>query len=333
MTAAHEGLDMNDELITELAEPFWLKDAMKQGEFFDVNGFARALLSASKPAAPTLKPRMLAQLRRFNECCEDSETDGHDVDKDDMHSLAELGAVRPAPGGRHYMTDFGHYLLASPAAPAQSVEPVATDDFNGSTDNLIRSIMALLEMDAAGVLKPQGIGGHARKLLSASAARLLQLPKHEPAPGEPRRLVAQAAVKDDEQTACDAAYAKQSGNRRTDENDFGAGWEYAVEWMQARAASPQPASPNPMLDKAERDISATQVAAQPVEQADFPYQRTFNAIAAATSMSSSNAISISVRAFQEAYNAGAQPVEQTRACGHNYINGQCTKCGCISARE
>lgn len=36
--------------MTELAEPFWLKDSMKQGEFFDVNGFARALL-ASKPAA------------------------------------------------------------------------------------------------------------------------------------------------------------------------------------------------------------------------------------------------------------------------------------------
>jgi hypothetical protein len=39
---------MTDEQITELAEPFWLKDAMKEGEFFDANGFARALLSANK---------------------------------------------------------------------------------------------------------------------------------------------------------------------------------------------------------------------------------------------------------------------------------------------
>jgi hypothetical protein len=69
---------------------------------------------------PTLKPRLLNQLRRFNECCEDSEADGHDVDKEDMHSLAEMGAVRPAPGGRHYMTDFGHYLLAATHAPAMA---------------------------------------------------------------------------------------------------------------------------------------------------------------------------------------------------------------------
>jgi hypothetical protein len=64
---------------------------------------------------PQIKPRLLNQLRRFNECCGDSEADGHDLDREDMHSLAELGAVRPAPGGRHYMTDFGHYLLAAPA--------------------------------------------------------------------------------------------------------------------------------------------------------------------------------------------------------------------------
>jgi hypothetical protein len=85
----------------------------------------RELLSASEPAGspaqsaeavaiPQVKPRLLNQLRRFNECCEDSEAGGHDVDREDMHSLAELGAVRPAPGGRHYMTDFGHYLLAAP---------------------------------------------------------------------------------------------------------------------------------------------------------------------------------------------------------------------------
>lgn len=51
-----EAVAMSDEQefnaqMTELAEPFWLKDSMKQGEFFDVNGFARALL-ASKPAVP-----------------------------------------------------------------------------------------------------------------------------------------------------------------------------------------------------------------------------------------------------------------------------------------
>jgi hypothetical protein len=54
-----------NEWICELAEPFWLKDAQKDGEFFDANGFARALLSASKPAAPKvqLTPREIAALK------------------------------------------------------------------------------------------------------------------------------------------------------------------------------------------------------------------------------------------------------------------------------
>jgi hypothetical protein len=265
-----------NEWVTELADPFWLKDARKDGEFFDANGFARALLSTSKPAAPLvttvwkdgtwkqwserdaicarddedwlleipaatsadtqdergsfeawfrverkraescmwrvnesdareiwqaaraspqatawrmmvgdwkeelvalhgphghiasgltteqakaiiaahggiearaattsevalpavvqaaavpqIKPRLLTQLRRFNECCEDSEAGGHGVDKEDMRSLAELGAVRPAPGGRHYMTDFGHYPLAAPSAVVLDDERAALRD-------------------------------------------------------------------------------------------------------------------------------------------------------------------------------------------------------------
>lgn len=47
-----------------------------------------------------------------------------------------------------------------------------TDTFNGDNARLIESINALLELDAAGSLVPHGIGGHARQLLSAAAARL-----------------------------------------------------------------------------------------------------------------------------------------------------------------
>ncbi len=46
------------------------------------------------------------------------------------------------------------------------------DDFNGDNAHLIRSIEALLEMNADGVLAPHGIGGHAAKLLEACALRL-----------------------------------------------------------------------------------------------------------------------------------------------------------------
>jgi hypothetical protein len=46
------------------------------------------------------------------------------------------------------------------------------DAFKGDNAALIRSIKALLELDASGVLRPHGIGGHARTLLEAAAARL-----------------------------------------------------------------------------------------------------------------------------------------------------------------
>ncbi|MBU9525024.1 hypothetical protein [Burkholderia multivorans] len=46
------------------------------------------------------------------------------------------------------------------------------DEFGGGNAALIRSIKALLELDASGVLRPHGIGGHARTLLEAAAARL-----------------------------------------------------------------------------------------------------------------------------------------------------------------
>lgn len=46
------------------------------------------------------------------------------------------------------------------------------DDFNGDDAHLVRSIVALIELDAKGVLVPHGIGGHARGLLSAAGVRL-----------------------------------------------------------------------------------------------------------------------------------------------------------------
>lgn len=58
-----------------------------------------------------------------------------------------------------------------------SVEPrndggVGPDTFGGDTALLRRSIEALLALDADGALMPHGIGGHARKLLTAAYHRL-----------------------------------------------------------------------------------------------------------------------------------------------------------------
>ena len=58
-----------------------------------------------------LLPDDLAALRRFAECCEDSCSGGHDVAKDRMARLCEIGAVESKGFGRHQITTFGGYVL------------------------------------------------------------------------------------------------------------------------------------------------------------------------------------------------------------------------------
>jgi hypothetical protein len=128
---------LSDEQILTVAKPYFrdghtADEAKLRGYCDSVREVITSYALGPAPAVwaeavPQIKPRLLNQLRRFNECCADSKSGGHDVDKEDMHSLAEMGAVRPAPGGRHFLTDFGQYLLAaSPAAPAQSAEREAS---------------------------------------------------------------------------------------------------------------------------------------------------------------------------------------------------------------
>ena len=72
------------------------------------------------------------------------------------------------------------YMRAAPAAPAleaPAAPPVPVDEFRGDTPSLVRNIVALLELDADGALVPHGVGGHARGLLSAAAARLAAAPQ------------------------------------------------------------------------------------------------------------------------------------------------------------
>lgn len=86
--------------------------------------FRLALVGASQPefvesqpnaalADGWLNPEDLAALERFNECAEDSEADGHDVPKERMKRLAELGAVQARGFGLHEITAFGSFVLGS----------------------------------------------------------------------------------------------------------------------------------------------------------------------------------------------------------------------------
>ena len=52
-----------------------------------------------------------SHLQRFFECCEDSDADGHDVPKDSMRRLCEIGCVRSIGFGRHVATSFGCHVM------------------------------------------------------------------------------------------------------------------------------------------------------------------------------------------------------------------------------
>lgn len=58
-----------------------------------------------------LLPDDLAALKRFAECCTDFDAGGHDVSKDRMTRLCEIGVVESKGFGRHQVTTFGGYVL------------------------------------------------------------------------------------------------------------------------------------------------------------------------------------------------------------------------------
>lgn len=53
----------------------------------------------------------MRRLRRFQEICEDSDADGHDLPKEAVRRLERAGALRSCGFGRHEVTAFGDYLL------------------------------------------------------------------------------------------------------------------------------------------------------------------------------------------------------------------------------
>jgi hypothetical protein len=78
-----------------------------------------------------LLPDDMAALKRFYECCCDFEAGGHDVPKDAMKRLTELGAVRSIGFGRHQTTAFGDYLLGELALPLDVTQPPADSQHKG----------------------------------------------------------------------------------------------------------------------------------------------------------------------------------------------------------
>ncbi|MYM92396.1 hypothetical protein [Duganella vulcania] len=58
-----------------------------------------------------LLPDDLAALKRFAECCEDRGSGEHNVPKERMARLCEIGVAESKGFGRHQITTFGGYVL------------------------------------------------------------------------------------------------------------------------------------------------------------------------------------------------------------------------------
>ncbi|MGC6230558.1 hypothetical protein VU677_07315 [Hafnia paralvei] len=65
----------------------------------------------------------IAALHRFVECCDDPESGGHDLEKEQVQRLEKVGALQRS-GRISYITDFGDYLIsATEPVNAQQNEP------------------------------------------------------------------------------------------------------------------------------------------------------------------------------------------------------------------
>lgn len=58
----------------------------------------------------------LKALKRFQECCEDPDSGGHDVPDEMMKRLSVIGLVRSIGFGRHTTTEYGEWVLALPSS-------------------------------------------------------------------------------------------------------------------------------------------------------------------------------------------------------------------------
>lgn len=74
------------------------------------------------PAQPVIQRELrsfvtdsdIAALHRFAECCDDPESGGHDLEKEQVQRLEKVGALQRS-GRISYITDFGDYLISATA--------------------------------------------------------------------------------------------------------------------------------------------------------------------------------------------------------------------------
>ncbi|MEG8840207.1 hypothetical protein [Klebsiella quasipneumoniae] len=93
----------------------WFQMAQKLGEDLDA---AEKHIAELESRTVTIEPFRsfvtdtdLAALHRFAECCDDPESGGHDLEKEQVQRLEAIGALRRY-GCVHWITGFGDFLIS-----------------------------------------------------------------------------------------------------------------------------------------------------------------------------------------------------------------------------
>ncbi|QGR65265.1 hypothetical protein [Yersinia intermedia] len=71
-----------------------------------------ALSAANEPWRSFVTNDDISALNRFAECCDDPESGGHDLDKDQVERLVSIGALRKTKRNYHETTDFGDFVIS-----------------------------------------------------------------------------------------------------------------------------------------------------------------------------------------------------------------------------
>ncbi|EON3359651.1 hypothetical protein ACNHFS_004698 [Yersinia enterocolitica] len=72
-----------------------------------------ALSAANQPWRSFVTNDDISALNRFAECCDDPESGGHDLDKDQVERLVSIGALRKTKRNYHETTDFGDFVISA----------------------------------------------------------------------------------------------------------------------------------------------------------------------------------------------------------------------------
>lgn len=72
-----------------------------------------ALSAANQPWRSFITNDDISALNRFAECCDDPESGGHDLDKDQVERLVSIGALRKTKRNYHETTDFGDFVISA----------------------------------------------------------------------------------------------------------------------------------------------------------------------------------------------------------------------------